>query len=74
MELIKVCNCNPGVSHQPMTSTDAEKIRRVRKDSLATADRWERQGEDARQIICARYTAHLCLVRLRELKAMEVAA
>jgi hypothetical protein len=68
-----VCNCNPGISHQPIEATDTKILRRVRRDCLETADRWEREGGWTQAVICARYSAHLYLVRLREL-AEKVAA
>jgi hypothetical protein len=70
-----ICNCNPGISHQPITDTDAAKIRRVRRDCLEDAVRWDKceTRGDTLAAICARYTAYQCLVRLRELRnSMEV--
>lgn len=66
---IQVCNCNPGIAHQPIVSTDTRLLWRVRKDALERADRWERErGMGDRSVVCARYGAYQCLLRLRELK------
>ena len=76
--IVTICTCNPGVSHQRITETDAAKIRRVRKSSLELAKQWrlealyadcvvEEEGLKA-QARCAEYTAYQCLLRLRELR------
>lgn len=67
MKKVIVCNCNPGISHQ-IVSTDAKLLRRVRKDSLERAARWDKGLGTDLAVICARYTAHLCLMKMRELR------
>jgi hypothetical protein len=64
------CTCNPD-AHQGIHSSDTRLIRRVRSACLRDAERWELESPDA--AICARYTAHLCLLRLRELKLASAA-
>jgi hypothetical protein len=70
---VTICNCNPGVSHQRITDTDAAKIRRLRKHTLEQARWWEKYGDetDKQYAICARYTAYQCLLRLRELRQTQ---
>lgn len=68
---IEICNCNPGVSHQPIISTDAKLLRRVRKDALERAERWEREVGWGQAIVCARYGAQQILERLRELREVQ---
>jgi hypothetical protein len=65
-EKIIVCNCIPN-GHRVVT-TDAKLIRQVRRDLLASAARWEKEGREEKAVICARYSAHCCLLKLRELK------
>lgn len=66
MRLVPVCDCNP-VAHDCVMSKDTSLLRRVRKDSLERAKRWRIEGDD-KTAICAEYTAHQCLERLRELR------
>ena len=72
-----ICTCNPGVSHQRITETDAAKIRRIRKSSLELAKQWRLEALYADCVVeeglkaqarCAEYTAYQCLLRLRELR------
>jgi len=67
MKPVTVCNCIPG--GHTIASTDAALIRRVRRDCLENARRWQANPKMAPAVICTLYTAHCCLLRLRELKA-----
>jgi hypothetical protein len=68
MNPVTVCTCNPAL-HQPYTSTDIKLLRRVRRDCLGNARRWQSDPKATGAIVCSLYKAHLCLLRLRELRA-----
>lgn len=61
------CTCNPD-AHGRIISINTQLLRRVRKDSLERAQRWEKEGNPD-VAVCARWNAWQCLQRLRELKS-----
>lgn len=72
MKPVTVCNCNP--NGHVGTSTDAALIRRIRRDCLENAKRWQADPKKAGAVVCVLYKAHLCLLRLRELKTRALKA
>jgi hypothetical protein len=62
--------CTCGGRHV-VSDTDAQRIRRVRRHSLELAERWKDDPESEPARECILWTAHCCLMRLRELRAQQ---